>query len=311
MFSCHMLSKLDARLKQASSESRKHLKFGGVHIIFFGDFIQYPCVAGTDLYEKLTPTVEDVNNGSNTTDPIVNDNVDLEEENLRSLLDNQEDSESSDEDVTTARKTDVNTHTTGRTLWTQLNYALFLTQQMRCQDDVYLSMLTELRQRSTTMSARHATLLATRTLGSPTADDDATCSSFAHAPVITTRNAVRVAINFSKATVHAKRSKQKLVILMARDRTSEKAGPLTLEQRKRLLHKLDNKTENLPGMLPLVPNMPMVVKGNIATELGICNGTRCFFSKIVLHPDEPVVELNTTPTSRNVHFLKKKPFLLQ
>ena len=222
----------------------------------------------------------------------------------------QLDSESEDEDKTQKPKKDINTHTTGRTLWTQLNYAIFLTQQMRCQDETYLSMLTELRDKSFTMAKQHAEMLATRTLGCKTADSDATCADFKHAPIITTRNAVLVAINFAKAKVHAKTLKQKLVVVLARDGTSAKSSPLELEERKRLLHKLDNKTANLPGMLPLVPNMPLVIKSNIETALGICNGTRCFFSRIIMHPDEPEVSLDTTPTSSNVHFLKKKPLMI-
>jgi len=299
MISCHMLSKLDARLKQASSESKKHIMFGGVHVIFFGDFIQYPCVAGTDLYEPISPHVQNKDSKSNP--------IEIEEDELD---DDESGDESGDENDVPEKEKDITSHITGRTLWSQLNYARFLTQQMRCQDTGYLSMLTELRNRSTTMANQHATFLATRTLGSSTSDRDATCAEFANAPIITTRNAVRVAINFSKAKVHAKTSNKKLVILMARDRTSAKAGPLDLEERKKLLHKLDNKTENLPGMLPLVSNMPLVVKANIATELGICNGTRCFFSRIVMDPDEPVVNLDSTPTERNVHFLKKIPLFI-
>ena len=53
MISCHMLSKLDARLKQAADTANKSKPFAGVHVVFFGDFIQYPCVAGTNLYEPL------------------------------------------------------------------------------------------------------------------------------------------------------------------------------------------------------------------------------------------------------------------
>ena len=198
-------------------------------------------------------------------------------------------------------------HTTGRTLWCQLNYAYFLTRQMRCDDPVYSSMLSDLRTRSTKNIHKHAELLARRTLGSKTADADANCNAFADIPIVTTRNSVRVAINFHKAKVHSAALGLKTLIIMARDMTTKNGVPLDLTTRKRLLHRLDNQTSNLPGMLPLVPNMPMVIKANAATELGICNGTRCFFSRIILHEDEPVVDLKQVPGTRNVHFAKKAP----
>jgi hypothetical protein len=35
-----------------------------------------------------------------------------------------------------------------------------------------------------------------------------------------------------------------------------------------------NKTELLPGLLPFVPNMPVLITDNIACELGLSNGTQ-------------------------------------
>jgi hypothetical protein len=49
---------------------------------------------------------------------------------------------------------------------------------------------------------------------------------------------------------------------------------------------LDNETENIGGMLPLVPGMPMVVRDNLATEIGICNGATCTLRRVVLHENE-------------------------
>lgn len=46
---------------------------------------------------------------------------------------------------------------------------------------------------------------------------------------------------------------------------------------KRLLALPDNKTEHLPGYLPLIPGMPVLLQENIACELGLSNGTRGIF----------------------------------
>jgi hypothetical protein len=51
--------------------------------------------------------------------------------------------------------------------------------------------------------------------------------------------------------------------------------------RKALLDLPDNKTEHLPSYLPLVPGMPVLLTCNIATELGLSNGTRGIFQQLV------------------------------
>jgi hypothetical protein len=51
--------------------------------------------------------------------------------------------------------------------------------------------------------------------------------------------------------------------------------------RKALLELPDNKTEHLPSYLPLVPGMPVLLTCNIATELGLSNGTRGIFRQLV------------------------------
>ncbi|CAF4368527.1 unnamed protein product, partial [Rotaria sordida] len=54
-----------------------------------------------------------------------------------------------------------------------------------------------------------------------------------------------------------------------------------LRLRKAILELPDNKTEHLPGYLPLVPGMPVLLTENIATELGLSNGTRGIFRQLV------------------------------
>ncbi|CAF1633002.1 unnamed protein product [Adineta ricciae] len=50
---------------------------------------------------------------------------------------------------------------------------------------------------------------------------------------------------------------------------------------KAILELPDNRTEHLPGYLPLVPGMPVLLTENIATELGLSNGTRGVFHQLV------------------------------
>ncbi len=51
-------------------------------------------------------------------------------------------------------------------------------------------------------------------------------------------------------------------------------------------HLPDNKTELLPGLLPLVPDMPVLFTDNVACELGLSNGTQGIFREFVYDDQE-------------------------
>lgn len=50
---------------------------------------------------------------------------------------------------------------------------------------------------------------------------------------------------------------------------------------RRLLALPDNKTEHIPGYLPLISGMPVLLQENIACELGLSNGTQGIFRELV------------------------------
>ncbi|CAF1445469.1 unnamed protein product [Rotaria sordida] len=54
-----------------------------------------------------------------------------------------------------------------------------------------------------------------------------------------------------------------------------------LRLRQAILELPDNKTEHLPGYLPLVPEMPVLLTENVASEIGLSNGTRGIFRQPV------------------------------
>ena len=78
---------------------------------------------------------------------------------------------------------------------------------------------------------------------------------------------------------------------------------------KRLLALPDNKTEHLPGYLPLVPGMPVLLQENIACELGLSNGTQGVFRELIYDQtsgyttgsDEGIFT-NDTLFVRNAHY---------
>ncbi|CAF1263342.1 unnamed protein product [Rotaria sp. Silwood1] len=60
--------------------------------------------------------------------------------------------------------------------------------------------------------------------------------------------------------------------------------------RQAILELPDNKTEHLPGYLPLVPGVPVLLTENVAIELGLSNGTRGIFRRLV-YDESPEDEL--------------------
>ena len=54
---------------------------------------------------------------------------------------------------------------------------------------------------------------------------------------------------------------------------------------KKLLELSDSKTEHLPGFLPFVPGMPVILTQNIAIELGLINGLNGIFRQLVYQAD--------------------------
>ena len=81
------------------------------------------------------------------------------------------------------------------------------------------------------------------------------------------------------------RSNQLAIVIVANDQVRrhdiDKA-----EIRRYLLCLPDNKTEGLPGYLPIFPNMPVLITHNIATELHISNGSIGRLVKVVYEDEE-------------------------
>ena len=87
------------------------------------------------------------------------------------------------------------------------------------------------------------------------------------------------------------------------------------EIRRFLLCLPDNKTEGLPGYLPIVPNMPVLITHNIATELHISNGSIGRLVKVVYEDEEEPVDAtaisNLTFPSNTVYVRKPLYALVQ
>ena len=94
------------------------------------------------------------------------------------------------------------------------------------------------------------------------------------------RNEVRTQLN-NKAAIHqATQTGHPLMVCVAQDTCKGKLieDPILM---KKLLELSDSKTEHLPGLLPFVPGMPVILTQNIAIELGLINGVTGIFRQLV------------------------------
>ncbi|CAF1593509.1 unnamed protein product [Adineta ricciae] len=94
---------------------------------------------------------------------------------------------------------------------------------------------------------------------------------------------------------------------------------------KKLLELSDSKTEHLPGLVPLVPGMPVILTQNIGIELGLINGMNGIFRQLVFDTNSVSTDSLSTTFSMNTtyelerqcyrlsdaHYLLYPPILLQ
>ena len=105
------------------------------------------------------------------------------------------------------------------------------------------------------------------------------------ATMLVFRNEVRTIINNLSVFEQSTRSNQSPIVIVANDQVRRQDID-NAEIRRFLLCLPDNKTEGLPGYLPIVPNMPVLITHNIATELHISNGSIGRLVKVVYEDEE-------------------------
>ena len=170
-----------------------------------------------------------------------------------------------DDKKSRSKKADEN-RKLGANLWKQINCIILLDEQMRCTDPVYLQLLNRLREGKCTDV--DAALLNTRVVG---ADFDIT--SIIDAPITVPGNQLVMAINDLFI------SRYSLITTVFVSRADDYLGKK--KEGRKVPKKVANKIQNWPntytGGLPreirMFLGMPIMVTCNIATELGITNGT--------------------------------------
>ncbi|CAF1325443.1 unnamed protein product [Rotaria sordida] len=83
-----------------------------------------------------------------------------------------------------------------------------------------------------------------------------------------------------------------------------------LRLRQAILELPDNKTEHLPGYLPLAPGMPVLLTENVASEIGLSNGTRGIFRRFVYDESPEDVRYQDKNFPPNTKFITQPKYAL-
>ena len=128
------------------------------------------------------------------------------------------------------------------------------------------------------------------------------------ATMLVFRNEVRTIINNLSVFEYSTRLNQLPVVIVANDQV-RRHDIDNAEIRRFLLCLPDNKTEGLPRYLSIVPNMPVLITHNIATELHISNGSIGRLVKVVYEDEEQSYDTTTisNPTFPSITVYVRKP----
>ena len=123
------------------------------------------------------------------------------------------------------------------------------------------------------------------------------------------RNDVRTQLN-NKAVAHkAKLMGQSQIVCVAQDTCKGKPiEDATLI--KKLLELSDSKTRHLPGLLPLVPGMPVILTQNIALEVGLIIGVNGVFRQLVYQESSVSIDVISEKFPNNTRYVHQSLYAL-
>ncbi|CAF1467844.1 unnamed protein product [Adineta steineri] len=262
-----LLAKLN-RILSATKHADPQIPFGGINVIFFGDYLQYRPVYDTPLYTDFSQPTKNKSGQSRSE-------KEIQQRAARSLI-------------------------------LQINCVIKLSQQMRTEDERYRELLERLRQGDCNLQDYE--LLLTRVVGQPSVSSLRE-SPWNEAPILAYRNEVRTQLN-NKAAVHnAAQLGHQLMVCVAQDTCRGKAieDPILM---KKLLELSDSKTEHLPGLLPFVPEMPVILTQNLAIELGLINGINGIFRQLVYEADSVSIDALSNTYPNNTQYVHRPLYAL-
>lgn len=234
------LSILDTHLRRL--KECNDTKFGGVGVIFCGDFFQIPPVKKSPVY--INPCLQQQHH-------VVHD-----------------------------ERKQFNTYTEGKAIdgrdligfniWRDIRNVILLKETMRyANDPLYGSIMGRLRTGKCT--EEDWTLLNSRVLREESSKE-LTDRFIGNVPLVVKGNELRHALNWQSVSSMGKSLGMTPVVCVAK-MSPIRGAPFNSAEVRKLLTVGDQKTYNLAVLLPLLPGMPVRITQNIAVSLGIANGT--------------------------------------
>ena len=240
MIGARFLSQVNARMLRARGhdENRKDLPFGGVNMIFTGDFGQLRPVRDPPLYSHTL-----VNHPG-----LVNAQVKGGISALRGVL-----------------------------LWRNVSTVVMLRiNQRQAGDKTYADMLSRIRvgqakAMGSDGSPSDFTTLQSRYADRVGEDDQAMSSKFRQSPVIVGKRRLRDLLNLRIMGHYARRLSADVHLYHARDKVAGQS--VSGEQSQYLWRLPSTATSDSLGRLPLFPGMVVMVQENLAFDNRVVNGT--------------------------------------
>lgn len=243
MVGAELLNDISHNLSVAKETSED---FGGISVVFAGDFCQLAPVQDTALYVPSTRTAHLASTS----------------QTARGLA-----------------------KTNGRGLWLQLKSAYLLKQQMRQSGEsntAFRDLLTRLRLGK--CSKADVALLRSRVLENLPIEERACLGEkWAHTPIITAHNATKDALNMRAVQKFAMDRGLPVQYYHARD--IYMGEPVTGRLQRTLLDLHSGKTQQL-GRLPLVIGMPVVFTQNYDVAGGVVNGAEGILKAVRYETDD-------------------------
>jgi hypothetical protein len=229
--------------------------FGGINILFCGDFCQLPPVNEEALY-KLT-RMESQKSGfvCNVCKSCKTKYSNKYKKNPSQYSNEKEN---------------------GRLLWLQLTHVEILTQQIRqIEDPEFAALLKRLRVGECTDA--DFKLLNTRFISKNDLGDE-----WSEVPILVSRNILKMEINKIKIKIFAQKYKKNIYKVNSIDQQKKYNNIKKVADHTNIILKaLDgSSTGNLPTQLSLVIGAKYFITSNSATELGLANGIEVILRKI-------------------------------
>ena len=271
MIGARFLSQLNARLQRAKgyTTSEVDLPYGGLNVIFTGDFGQLKPVRDPPLYSH-------------------------------SLVSNP--------DLEACRGKSGISALMGVYLWRRVKTVVLLKlNQRQSQDNVYAELLSRVRRGeartiSTPANSTDYAVLKTRYADRVTSIDPASLSAFRDAPIIVGRKRLRDLLNLRIMGHHARALTAEVHLYNARDRIT---GHDISDEERQILWKLSSTvTHDSLGKIPLFPGMKVMVQENLAFSNRVVNGSEGTVKDIIFEEEDgvryPVVVYVHIPGAGNI-----------